>query len=92
MAHEPYRFVDNSNAPEIFCHHLHDVEFIDGVARFVPVAFRRERGGLIGEPPITVILPAQAVEPALMLTWERLPNGVIVPALGQFMRRVLALH
>ena len=87
-----YRFVENRNTPEIFIHHLHDVQFIDGVAVFIPVQFRIERDQKIGEQAATVIMAQAGVEPALCMTWERLPNGVFVPALGRFVRRALSLN
>lgn len=87
-----YRFVENPNALEIVCHHLHDVQIINGLARFVPVLFKPENDGTIAEPPIYISLPVQAVEPALIMTWEKLPNGMILPALSSIARRVVLRH
>lgn len=92
MPDQPYRFVENPNAPEIFLHHLHRVEVIGPNTRFVPVTLRFTTGGLIGEPPITLILPNEEVGPALALTWQSMPSGIIVPAVGQLMRRMLTVH
>lgn len=88
----PYRFVPNPNAPEIFIHHLHDVRFINGIARFEPVAFRHDGSEIIGEPPCYILMEGSGVEPALELTYERLPNGVIIPALGRRLLRAVGLH
>lgn len=87
-----YRFVENPDAPEIFCHCLHDVEFINGIARFAPIVFRQIGAEIIGQCPAIFLMPTEAVEPALELTWERLPTGVIVPALKRMVKRALALH
>lgn len=88
----PYRFVDNPNAPEIFCHHLHDVEFVGGAARFITVIFKKQPDGeLLAEQSATIFLPAEAVGPALTLTWQKMPGGMIVPVIGKLVRSSL-LH
>lgn len=88
-----YRFVENPSAPEFFCHHLHEVEVIGSATRFIPVVFKKGHDGETwAEPPFTVIFPNEAVGPALVLTWQRMPNGVIVPAIGHMMRRAFAVH
>ncbi len=69
-----------------------EVEFIGGMARFVPVVFHREKTEIIGEQCSTIFLPTCAVEPALILTWQRLPTGVLIPALGRIMKNAMALH
>lgn len=92
MSEAGYRFVENPNALELVCHHLHDVQIVGGLARFVPVLIKQARNGPIGMPPLYISLPIQAVEPALMLTWSKLPKGVILPVLGQLARRAVGMH
>lgn len=87
-----YRYVPNPNAPVIFCHHLHEVEVIGGAARFIPVTFRKVGDETIGEVPVQIILPNEAVGPALAMTWSRMPSGVIVPAVGHLMRHLVVHH
>jgi hypothetical protein len=92
MADE-YRFLENASAPEFFCHHLHEVEVIGSSTRFIPVVLKKGRDGeLYGEAPFTVVLPNEAVGPAIALTYQRMPSGVIVPAVGRLVRQLLALH
>jgi hypothetical protein len=85
----PYRFVENASAPEVFCDHLHDVQFINGIARFVPISLKRSGAEFIGEPQLTILMPTEAVKAALELTYQRMPNGIIIPALGKMVRRAL---
>lgn len=92
MEDRPYRFIANPDAPEIFLHVLHEVEVIGSDTRFVPVTLRRHRGGLVGTPPVTLILPNEQVGPAIALTYSRMPSGVIVPAVGHIVRSLLSLH
>lgn len=93
MLDHPYRFIDNENPREVFCHHLHDVEVVGGVTRFVPVVLRRTKDGdLVGEAPFHIILPNEAVGPALALTWSKTPSGVIVPAVGHLVRQLITAH
>lgn len=92
MAEDGYRFIENPDAIEIVCHHLHDVEILNGLARFCPVVFKNRKDGVIAMPPCYISLPVQAVEPALIKTWQKLPTGVLIPALGQIVKRALLLH
>lgn len=92
MSEMTYRYVENPSAQEIFCHHLHEVEVIGAVTRFIPIVLKRTADGLLGEVPFTILLPNEAVGPALALTWQRMPSGVIVPAVGNLVRRMMALH
>lgn len=87
-----YQFIENTAAPEYFCHHLHEVEVIGGITRFTPIVLKRTANGMTGEAPFTILLPNEAVGPALALTWQRMPSGVIVPAVGNLVRRLVSLH
>lgn len=73
MVESGYRFLENPDAPEIFCHRLHDVQFINGIARFVPVALRQEGNQIIGQPPAIWLIPGAAVEHIVELVRARLP-------------------
>lgn len=89
MSGADYRFIENPQALEVTGHHLHDVEVVGGLARFTLVVLKTRRGEPLAEHVATVVLPTQAVEPALILTWSKLPTGVIVPTLGKIVRRAL---
>lgn len=92
MEDRAYRFVDDPEAPEIFCHHLHDVQFINGIARFTPIVLRKVGDEIVGRCPAVFLMPAEAVEPALELTYRKIPTGIIVPAIGRIVRRALLVH
>lgn len=92
MAEFNYLFIENPNAPEIYIDHLHDVQVINGIAHFIPVALRKNCAGYIGEPPVTLVMPVCAVESAVALTYARLPSGVIIPAIGRMAKRALLKH
>jgi hypothetical protein len=88
-----YRFVENPAAQEVFCHCLHEVEVFGGATRFIPVVLRKGADGeAYAENPVTIILPNEAVGPAIALTWARMPSGLIAPAVGHLVRKALAMH
>ena len=82
-------FLDAGTAPEYFADGLHSVEVKGSVSRFVLYVSRRLPDGKeFREIPFTCILPNEAIGPAIMLTMETLPSGLIFPAARQQARRL----
>lgn len=86
---ERYRFIDTGNAPEFFASGLHDVELMGPVARFVLYVLRQHDDKLIGEPPLSVIMPIEAIGPGIALTLQRCGSRLIVPAIGGALRDLI---
>lgn len=83
-------FVDPGNAPEFFANGLHSVEVMGAVSRFVLFVVRSlPDGRKVHEPPFTCIMPNDAIGPAIALTLQTLPSGLIVPAVGVVAKSLL---
>lgn len=85
-----YRFVDLGNAPEFFASGLHNIEVMGPVARFVLYTLRQQGGELIGEPPLSVIMPIDAIGPWIALTLQRCGSRLILPTIDA--ARALLMH
>lgn len=82
--------IDIGNAPEYFASGLHCVEVLGPVSRFVLFVVKKLPDGTeYRECPFTCILPNDAIGPAIGLTLQTLPSGIIMPAVVQIARRLV---
>ncbi len=81
--------LDSGNAPEIFASGLERVEVMGPVCRFVLYVVRNTPTGTVKEIIANIIVPTDAVPPAIALTLKSLPAASLIPAIGQVTKQLL---
>ena len=83
-----FPFIERDNAPEFFLNGLHDVHLMGGNCRVIPYVQRIDgRFAPYREAPFTVIMPIDAVAPAMLLLVQRIPD-IIIPKLQLAAKRL----